>query len=240
MILCFHAVSEDWAADLSVTSAAFEEQLTGFLSRGYRGVTLSQSQADPEASDKQLVVTFDDGYASTLDRAAPILERLGIAATLFVPSGQIGRDGPMGWPGIEQWAAGPYSSELTPLDWGGVRELDARGWEIGSHTVSHPHLPSLAGPELEHELTASKAKIEDELGKACPSIAYPYGSVDDRVATAAGEAGYQLGVDLPDRWHDDQDPLRLPRVGVYHGQEGARLAAKTSRAVRAVRIATGR
>ena len=240
LILCYHAVSDTWPAPLSVTPAVFEEQIAGLLRRGYRGVTLSESQGAQQGADKLLVVTFDDGYISTLTEAAPILERLGIPGTLFVPSEYIGRPEPMSWEGIDRWTEGPHSAELEPLSWDQVRELAAAGWEIGSHSVSHPHLPRIGDEQLRHELTASKEKIAAELGRPCTTIAYPYGDVDDRVVAAAKVAGYELGVDLPNRWRQDEEPLRIPRVGVYNDQPKPKLALKFSPRVRRLRVAIGR
>lgn len=238
LILCYHAVSDRWPADLSVTPAAFEKQLRGLQRSGYQAITLSEVRtARPE---KALVVTFDDGYLSTYTEAAPILARLRMPATLFVPSDYIGRGRPMVWPGIDQWLDSPYRDELIPLDWEKVQELAEAGWEIGSHTCSHPKLTRLPETELEREMTASRVTIETALRLPCTTIAYPYGDVDDRVAEAAATAGYQLGVGLPARWTPATDPMQLPRVGVYNGQSGLKLSLKTSRLVRRLRVATGR
>jgi peptidoglycan/xylan/chitin deacetylase (PgdA/CDA1 family) len=239
LILCYHAVSEDWPADLSLPPVEFERQISRKLAAGYEGVTLTQSQA-PDRPDRCLVVTFDDGYLSTLTVAAPILERLGVPGTLFVPSDYIGSDEPMGWPGIERWLHGPHREELVPLSWDDVRTLAGTGWEIGSHTCSHPHLTALADEKLAHELCDSRVAIGAELGDDPNSIAYPYGDVDARVVDAARDAGYALGVGLPPRWGPDVSPMQLPRVGVYHGQGNLKVAIKTSRLVRRTRQLTRR
>jgi peptidoglycan/xylan/chitin deacetylase (PgdA/CDA1 family) len=239
LILCYHAVSESWPADLSLPPGDFERQIRRKLAAGYEGVTLKQSRA-PGRPDRCLVVTFDDGYLSTLTVAAPILDRLGVPATLFVPSDHIGRDEPMTWPGIDRWLHGPHREELMPLDWEGVRTLAGSGWEIGSHTCSHPHLTGLPEDELARELRDSRARIGAELGREPDSIAYPYGDVDARVAAAARTAGYALGAALPARWTPDDNPMRLPRVGVYNGQGDLKLAIKTSPLVRRARRLTGR
>jgi peptidoglycan/xylan/chitin deacetylase (PgdA/CDA1 family) len=234
LILCYHAVSESWPADLSLPPAEFERQIGRKLAAGYEGVTLTQSQA-PDRPSRCLVVTFDDGYLSTLTVAAPILERLGVPATLFVPSDYIGRDEPMAWPGVDRWLQGPHRDELVPLSWEDVRTLAGSGWEIGSHTCSHPHLTTLEDDALSRELRDSRARIGVELGPDPGSIAYPYGDVDARVVAAARAAGYTLGAALPARLGPDADPMRLPRVGVYNGQGDLKLGIKTSRLVRRAR-----
>lgn len=235
LILCYHAVSRRWPADLSVTPADFAAQLERKLEAGYEPLTLTRSQ-ERQRPRRALVVSFDDGYLSTLTEAAPILERLGIPGTLFVPTDYMGTAEPMAWPGIERWRDGPHREELLPLDWAQLSTLAERGWEIGSHTCSHPHLTTLADESLAHELRDSRAKVEAELGRPCKTIAYPYGDVDDRVAAAARAAGYRLGVGLPARWRNDDDPLQLPRVGIYNGQSAAKLGLKTSPLVRRARL----
>jgi peptidoglycan/xylan/chitin deacetylase (PgdA/CDA1 family) len=237
LILCYHAVSDDWPADLSITPQVLEEQVTGLLRSGYVGTTLSGSRTSAER--RVLVVSFDDGYASMLSRAAPVLARLGVPGTLFLPTDFIGTPH-LHWPGIDQWLDGPHGDELAPLDWDGARALIDAGWEIGSHTRSHPHLTSVDDASLARELGESKATIEAQLGRPCPSIAYPYGDVDERVSRAAAAHGYTIGVGLPSRWSDDSDPLCLPRVGVYNGATALKFRVKTSPAVRRMRVLTGR
>jgi peptidoglycan/xylan/chitin deacetylase (PgdA/CDA1 family) len=237
LILCYHAVSDSWPADLSISPRTLEEQVGGLLRAGYVGTTLSGSRAP--GAKRRLVVSFDDGYASMATLAAPVLARLGVPGTLFVPTDYVGSDR-LVWPGIEQWLDGPHAEELRPLDWDGVRALAEAGWEIGAHTRSHPHLTALGDAELARELGESKAVIERELARPCPTVAYPYGDVDHRVTRAAAAAGYTIGVGLPARWTDDSDPLCLPRVGVYNGATPLKFKIKTSPTVRRLRVLIGR
>jgi peptidoglycan/xylan/chitin deacetylase (PgdA/CDA1 family) len=112
-------------------------------------------------------------------------------------------------------------SEFETLRWDELRELSERGVEIGSHTVSHAHLPTLGGDELQRELRDSRAQIEDELGLACRYVAYPFGEHDPRVRRAAEQAGYEaaFAVDVP---RDAIDPWAIPRVDLYWRDTGLR------------------
>jgi peptidoglycan/xylan/chitin deacetylase (PgdA/CDA1 family) len=233
LVLCYHAVSERWPAPLSVTPAAFERQLALLVRRGYEGATFRDA-ALGNRPGKTLAVTFDDAYRSVLELARPILDRLGLPATVFVPTDWPARGEPMRWPGIDQWMGGEFEPELRPLTWEQLAGLDAHGWEIGSHTRSHPHLTSLADAALDEELRASRAECERRLGKPCTTLAYPYGDWDARVAAAAGRAGYEAACTLPARIHAAR-PLEWPRVGVYHDDSERRYRLKVSRGVRAVR-----
>jgi peptidoglycan/xylan/chitin deacetylase (PgdA/CDA1 family) len=98
LVLCYHAVSERWPADLSLTPTAFEEQLALLARRGYRGVTFSEAVARGEA--RTVAITFDDAYRSVLELGKPLLDRHGWPGTVFVPTDWAGTERPMAWPGI--------------------------------------------------------------------------------------------------------------------------------------------
>jgi len=233
LVLCYHAVSPAWPADLSVTPEAFERQLKLLVDRGYRGETFREAVSSPRG-ERTMVVTFDDAYLSVLELAKPIMDRLGLVGTVFVPTDYPERDAPMSWPGIDHWVGGPHEQELRPMTWEQMRGLAEHGWEIGSHTCSHPHLTELDNDTLDRELIVSRTECERHMGRPCLTIAYPYGDYDGRVAEAAGRAGYQAACTLPARFHEAR-PLEWPRVGVYHGDDGRRFRMKVSPALRRLR-----
>jgi peptidoglycan/xylan/chitin deacetylase (PgdA/CDA1 family) len=140
----------------------------------------------------------------------------------------------MTWDGIDQWLGGPHEQELLCLGWPDLRALADAGWEVGSHTCSHPHLTTLGDEDLRRELEQSRAACDEGMGRACRSIAYPYGDVDARVIDAAGAAGYELAAALPKR-HGSRNPLDWPRVGVYHGDDPRRFKLKVSPLLRRLR-----
>jgi peptidoglycan/xylan/chitin deacetylase (PgdA/CDA1 family) len=232
LVLCYHAVSERWPAALSVTAERLEEQLGLLVRRGYRGATFHDAVVAPPAP-RTLAVTFDDAYRSVLERAFPILSRLELPGSVFVATDFAGAN-PMAWPGIDRWLGGPYEPELAGMSWSELGELAEAGWEIGSHTRSHPHLTQLDDAALAAELRESKEACQERLGRPCRSLAYPYGDVDDRVVHAAGKAGYEAAGTLPKRFIRPR-PLEWPRVGVYHGDDARRFRLKVSPAFRLLR-----
>ena len=233
LVLCYHAVSPRWTADLSVTPEAFERQLELLVGRGYRGATFHEAVSAPP-SERTMAVTFDDAYLSVLELGKPILDALGLPATVFVPTDYPDRGAPMAWPGIDQWMGGEHEDELRPMTWEQLGGLAEAGWEIGSHTCSHPHLTRIDAAALDREMAASRAECEGRLGRPCRTIAYPYGDYDPRVVDAAGRAGYAAACTLPARFHAAR-PLEWPRVGVYHGDDERRFRMKVSPAVRRAR-----
>lgn len=73
-----------------------------------------------------------------------------------------------------------------------IREMAAAGVEFGSHTLTHPWLPSVDDHRLLREVRDSKLRLEDLLGVEVPCFAYPFGAVDQRVRAAVVAAGYRL------------------------------------------------
>jgi peptidoglycan/xylan/chitin deacetylase (PgdA/CDA1 family) len=233
LVLCYHAVDPAWPADLSVTPSALDDQLAELTRRGYRALPFSDAVGHSHVG-RVVAITFDDSYRSVLTLAKPILDKYDFPATLFVPTDWTGNAGPMCWPGIDRWLGTPHEDAMRPLSWAELGELADSGWEIGSHTCSHPHLPELDDEALARELKTSKANIETALGRPCTSLAYPYGDVDARVQEATREAGYRCAGTIP-RVLPRPHPLLWPRVPLYHGDDARRFRAKVSPALRRLR-----
>ena len=238
LVLCYHGVSEAWPASIAVRPKRLEEQLRLLIRRGYRGATFTEVAQAPHR--KLFAVTFDDAYRSVLKQAYPVLARLNVPGTVFVPTRFAGREAPMAWPGIDQWSGGPFESELVPMSWSELRLLARADWEIGSHTRTHPRLPELDDERLADELEGSKRDCEEELQSPCRSIAYPYSDVDARVATAALAAGYDAGGVLLRgaailRGSGVPATIAWPRVGIYADDTPARFRLKASPTLRRLR-----
>ena len=117
------------------------------------------------------------------------------------------------------------------MTWDELRSVSAGGVEVGSHTMTHAHLPSLSDLELERELNDSRRRFEDELGRPCRFLAYPYGEENPRVQEAARAAGYDAAFALPGP-SGPVNPFALRRVGIYLRDNGLRFRLKTSRLAR--------
>jgi peptidoglycan/xylan/chitin deacetylase (PgdA/CDA1 family) len=235
LILCYHAISDDWSSQLAVRPEELERQLTLLLGRGYEGATISDAMLAPPA-EKVVAVTFDDGYRSVFELAFPILDRLGLPGTAFVPTALVGCESPMSWPGIDEWLGGPHEDELVPMSWAEVRRLVGAGWEVGSHTRTHPRLTTVPDDELEHELAESRRDCELRLGVACKSLAYPYGAHDERVMAAADAAGYEVACSTAT---GSRAQLGRRRIGVHRTDHLLRFRLKVSPTVRRLRASRG-
>jgi peptidoglycan/xylan/chitin deacetylase (PgdA/CDA1 family) len=222
LVLCYHAVSDNWPAMFAVPADRIERQLWSLLRRGYRPVRALDVRTGRR---RFLHVTFDDAYANVLE-ALPALERARAPATVFACSSYADDGRPLDVPELRDVAA-TFPECMSTMNWDMLRELAERGIEIGSHTVSHPHLRDLSDDELDRELRESRLRIEEKLGRPCGVLAYPYGESDARVREAARRAGYAaaFGLRAPAR---PLDPYALPRVDLYHKDTTLRATIKTS------------
>jgi len=237
VILCYHAVSDRWPSVGAVAPATLDRQVRHLLRRRYRPLTLSAALAS-DPSERRLVVTFDDAFHSVIERGLPVLERLDVPATLFVPTDFASEAAPMTWSTLGQWLGTVHERELPCMSWDDVRRLAAVGWEVGSHTCSHPDLTALAGREAAAELARSKQVCEAEVQRACESLAYPFGVHDDQVVELTGSAGYERAVTLGDRLLGPRcrdRPLELSREGVYRTTRWPHFLAATSPTLGSVR-----
>jgi peptidoglycan/xylan/chitin deacetylase (PgdA/CDA1 family) len=235
LILCYHAVGSALPSGLSVPAETLALQLSHLRRRGYVGLTFAEAERrrlTGRLKRRTVVVTFDDGFASTL-LAQPILEEAGFPATVFVPTHFIDTESALSYADGDAPGVTSDPEELRPLTWAELAGLREVGWEIGSHTVNHPRLPRLDDADLVRELEVSRTTIEHRLG-LCETIAYPYGLADARVAAAAERAGYLAGCTLT-AGHRVDERFRRARVGLYPFDTGLRLRTKLSPALRSVR-----
>ena len=137
---------------------------------------------------------------STLDPGRPYAARISLAHSvlrglMLMDDGR--RRGAVAALLEESKCAADSLEKHRPMNWAQVAEMKAAGMEFGSHTVTHPVLTRLSDVDLMHELRASRLRLEEILGCAADSLAYPVGGAeayDERVRQAALSAGYRLGM----------------------------------------------
>jgi peptidoglycan/xylan/chitin deacetylase (PgdA/CDA1 family) len=196
--------------ELWVAPERFSAEMAALRSEGYQGVTLLQVlnawHAGTALPRHPVVVSFDDGYPSQSRSAAPVLRRLG-------------------WPGVlnlEVHNLGPEGIGVHA-----VRALLAAGWEVDSHTVTHPDLTTVGDARLQSELVTSRRLLRRRFGPGVATLfCYPSGRYDARVEAAVRAAGYRAATTTQPGWATPAaDRFALPRVRVDGSDDAAAVLA---------------
>ncbi len=221
VMLMYHAITPGRARPAwpwAISMQQFCDQLDFLAREGYATPTMGElAEPDRPWPGRTAVLTFDDGYVDNLAAVEALKER-GMRATWFVVSGSVGRE--PAWP-----ADGRPAGRL--LNAGELRSMQAAGMEIASHTVNHVRLTEVDDVCLMQELTQSRADLEDMLGRAVVSFAYPYGAWDARCADAVRQAGYAAACTTRTGWAlRDNDPYRLRRLSMFNNDSVGTLARK--------------
>jgi peptidoglycan/xylan/chitin deacetylase (PgdA/CDA1 family) len=235
VFLCYHSIAAAGPPFLSVDPGLFERQLGTLRRRGYRSgdlETLDRLGAGHRPRDRYVFLTFDDGYLDNHATALPLMRAYGYTGFLFVLPGRVDSGDALDWPEVRAEAA-EHPHLMRSLSWPLVEQMAEAGWEIGSHTLSHPHLPRIDDDALAQELLDSRRRIAERLGR-CVTLAYPFGEWDERVARAAHAAGYRFAFTLPFGAQGRAGPLSIPRVPIDHRDERWRLTTKLNPAGRSL------
>jgi peptidoglycan/xylan/chitin deacetylase (PgdA/CDA1 family) len=222
LVLCYHAVSARWNDPLAVDEETLRRQLRLLLWGGLRPADGDAVLANRRRS---FHITFDDAYRN-IGSALPLLQELGVRGSIFVCTGLAHEGQAFHVPELEG-RVGEAPDELLTMPWETLCDFAADGIEIGSHSVSHPHLTELSDGELRDELVDSREEIEARVGRPCRFLAYPYGDNDARVRSAARRAGYLAAYTLRAGW-PGADPFALPRVDIYRRDGLFRFLTKVS------------
>jgi peptidoglycan/xylan/chitin deacetylase (PgdA/CDA1 family) len=213
VVVAFHRVADAPASDALTTDVRMFERYCRFFRRHFRVVPLGDVVDRFERglpANRELAITFDDGYLDNYENARPVLERLSLPATFFIVTE---------WMGTKVW---PWWDEERGvrhpwMTWDHVRSLHRAGFEIGAHGQTHVDLGQVEAAEARDEILGARLTIERQIGARVDLFAYPYGgrnNITNSNRTAVKAAGFRCccsnfgGVNLPDT--DPFDLLRIP------------------------------
>ena len=225
--------------------------------------TIGQWKRRAQEKRPLMAITFDDGQEDNYRYALPVLEKLGLTATFFVPVKNIETANPL-WHDILGFSilhliktnkqklntinelldlnllayetpidgaraairkakslTNQHRIELTEaiiknnepccprwagmMNWQQLREMDKKGHEIGSHSMTHPILPKCPKSMLHTEITKSRRILQERMDSPIESFCYPNGDYNEQVLRMTKSAGYSVGVTT--KWkannHDD-------------------------------------
>jgi peptidoglycan/xylan/chitin deacetylase (PgdA/CDA1 family) len=218
VVLMYHKVNDVLGNSVTVPVSLFDEQLAQLAELGYTPVSLEDVLAyyrdRVPLPERAVLISFDDGYLDNLENAVPVLRRHGYPAVLFVPIGYLDESRPL--PHDEHLAANGILNRT--LDWEQLRELEAGGVRIESHGIGHRPLADLELDEATREITLSKLRLEERLGRPIQAFAYVKGSEAHYRPVHLSllrQAGYELAfTSISGGNGAHTDPLQLHRYNV--------------------------
>jgi peptidoglycan/xylan/chitin deacetylase (PgdA/CDA1 family) len=213
-VLMYHAIGNPPAdapfPGLFTPRGAFVAQMRALAGAGYHPVTLDRVwrawRGRGALPPRPVVLSFDDGYRGDYTIARPVLRQRAWPAVLNLVVANLHR---LGW-GLRTWM---------------VERMAARGWEVDSHTLTHPDLTTVAPGSLRREVQGSRSILRRLVHQPVEFFAYPYGRFDAAVIEAVRQAGY-VGAEttLPGLARPSQ-AFTLRRVRVEDGEAPADVLA---------------
>ncbi len=204
-VLLYHRFDENQFPTTTTSSAQFEQHMAYLKSHGYAVLSLDRLadcvEGRTPVPEKGVVITIDDGFISSYEKAVPVLRKYGFPFSIFVFTNAVGKKNYMSWDQL--------------------RQVEAWGGEAGCHTHTHPRLINLTQKEVEREIMGSNELMEKNLGHKIRYFAYPYGQYDETARSVARRAGFRLMFSSdPGGTGAGSESDRIPRQAVVGAEMG--------------------
>jgi len=188
-------------------------------------------KALPRNGKRCVAITIDDAFENIIHNALDVLKRYDLPAGIFVPVANLGTTPK--WQ-FTQDSPDRYERVMTADQ---VARLADAGFEILSHTLSHPMLTQLEDEMLNHELQTSRSVLEEITGQPVTGMSYPHGDHDDRVCQAVEDADYAMAFTVePEAVTHRTDNFRIGRFSVSPRESLMKFKLKISGAYRITKI----
>lgn len=212
-ILMYHHFEEISKEGTVVSNARFREQMTALHDAGYHAVTIPQVIAfvreGTPLPDKPILITMDDGYTSNLTEAAPVLEELGMCATVFVIGVNEGETVYI-HSGEPFWQERFSYEEAAPWVEKGVIDIQSHTFDMhqladygfsGRDGVLRKDRES--GEDYRLAVLEDYRQVVERRGDRVDSellaLAYPFGYYSLEADALAKEAGYEVTITIDER-----------------------------------------
>ncbi|MBE3598761.1 MAG: polysaccharide deacetylase family protein [Limnochordaceae bacterium] len=192
LILMYHRVapaSAGGATGLRVEPRMLDAQIRYLQRHGYHLVPLGrlvrQLCGEEPLVPRTVAITFDDGYEELFRYAWPILRARHAPATIFVVAGLSANR----WERARGYPRKPLLGDRE------LQRMVASGLvEVGSHTLTHPHLARIRPDQAWYEIHRSRELLETRIGRPVRLFSYPYGELDPTLRAMVEQAGYVAAV----------------------------------------------
>jgi peptidoglycan/xylan/chitin deacetylase (PgdA/CDA1 family) len=146
-------------------------KITTFLVTIIMLMTIVAFSAQAAYAAGTVTITFDDGFLSTYTNALPILSARNIKATIY--------------PNISTLNTGHQPDGFPGMSWAQLAALqNTYGWEVGSHTATHPNLPTLTQAQIAQEFATANGELAAH-GLNVTNLATPFGAYDNKTLIEA-------------------------------------------------------
>ena len=206
-IIAYHKVDKNFEWGVTrIFPSQFAEQMRFLHCRKYKVITLRDLLKSDDYV-KRVVVTFDDAYKDFIRDTFAILQEFCFKATVFVVTDFVGKK--------NSWDVNFGFRRFEHMNWNDLKLISNAGFEIGSHTHTHPDLTKISEEAVRNELSFSKKIPEDKLGVPVRFISYPFGRYSKRIKEIVSECGYNGGVCLSHPFKKRNDLFEIDRLGIY-------------------------
>lgn len=230
-ILMYHKIPDvaiDSVNKIFVTKQTFEKHLKFFKFRGLTPITFKDYIDFREGKkniktfpQKPIILTFDDGYTDNYSNLLPLMEKYAYKGVIYF----------LGDFDVTHnfWDAdkGDHRDEI--MSKAQKKVFVEKGWEIGSHTLTHRHLTELTENEVFDEILTAKNNLEKELNTHIVSFAYPYGDLNEMVKEQVRKSGHLMGIATDSGGMTIEDDLfQVFRINIFPDESLFQLYKKTS------------
>ncbi len=182
-VLLYHDISNTTKDDYTLSPAQFAAQMEWLYSEGYQTLLFHEIPSIPEDTlKKKIVITFDDGYASFIDIAFPLLQIYQFKATLNLIGARVG-------------TFIRFGENRPLLSWDEYRYLLRSGIvDLGCHTYELHHsrgVLSVSDTKLQSDLERFQEVVKRETGSPFKILAWPFGYFSEESIRVAKKLGFQ-------------------------------------------------
>lgn len=181
---------------LYVSYGDFKAEMAWLHSRGYQAVTIDEVMRawyhGGTLPAKPIVITFDNGYPEQVRFAPHVMAKYG-------------------WPGV----LNEITENHLPPSY--IWPVIHMGWEVDSHSLTHPDLTTETPAELWAQVHDSRVYLQKTFHIPVNSFCYPSSRYNAAVIAAVRRAGYTNAVTEGDAYATRTDPYLLPRFEIEGG-----------------------
>ncbi len=178
----------------AISRERFQAQMDLIEKHPFPVISIDDFLSSASFEGKAIALTFDDGYESDVEIAAPILQKKGFPAAFFPIINQLGKEGFM--------------------DWGQIQDLHKQGFEIGTHGLSHRDISRLNFAEKKHEIEKAKELSEQYLNQEINLFSFPFGRYDKASLSLAQSCGFQAALGTRTRLNKQPQAFLLHRWNI--------------------------